>query len=80
MPHDDPQPGPAQDAARRHVDWLVQRNRQDPGIDYAHVEPRPVRSVGIIGAGLMGTAIAAAHLKVDLPVVITDADEEGTDV
>ncbi len=65
----------AERLARQNVQSLVERNRQDPGIDYAHVEPRPVRSVGIVGAGLMGTAIAAAHVKVDLPVVITDADE-----
>jgi len=67
---------PSQEAARRHVEWLVERNRRDTGIDLAHVEPRPIRSVGIVGAGMMGTAIAAVHVKRDLPVVITDADEE----
>jgi 3-hydroxyacyl-CoA dehydrogenase/enoyl-CoA hydratase/3-hydroxybutyryl-CoA epimerase/3-hydroxyacyl-CoA dehydrogenase/enoyl-CoA hydratase/3-hydroxybutyryl-CoA epimerase/enoyl-CoA isomerase len=34
----------------------------------------PVRSVGIVGAGLMGTAIAAAGVKNRLSVVIGDAD------
>jgi len=67
---------PSQEAARRHVEWLVERNRRDTGIDLAHVEPRPIRSVGIVGAGMMGTAIAATHLKVVLPVVITDADPD----
>ena len=38
--------------------------------------PRKIRSVGIIGAGMMGTAIAAAHVRHRLPVVIHDADEE----
>jgi 3-hydroxyacyl-CoA dehydrogenase/enoyl-CoA hydratase/3-hydroxybutyryl-CoA epimerase/3-hydroxyacyl-CoA dehydrogenase/enoyl-CoA hydratase/3-hydroxybutyryl-CoA epimerase/enoyl-CoA isomerase len=63
------------EAARRHVEWLVERNRRDTGIDYAGVEPRPIRSVGIVGAGMMGTAIAATCVKADLPVVIADADE-----
>jgi len=65
----------AENRARRHVERLVERNRRDTGIDLAHVEPRPIRSVGIVGAGMMGTAIAATHVKAGLPVVITDADE-----
>lgn len=66
---------PSEAAPRRHVERLVERNRRDTGIDLAHVEPRPIRSVGIVGAGMMGTAIAATHVKAGLPVVITDADE-----
>jgi len=65
-----------EDSARRNVELLVRRNRQDMGIDRAGVVPREVRSVAVIGAGLMGTAIAAANVKCDLPVVITDADEK----
>ncbi len=41
--------------------------------------PRKIRSVGIIGAGMMGTAIAAAHVRHRLPVVIHDANEEALD-
>jgi len=66
----------SEEAARRHVERLVERNRRDTGIDLAHVEPRPIRSVGIVGAGMMGTAIAATHVKVGLPVAITDADRD----
>lgn len=66
---------PSEEAARRHVERLVERNRRDTGIDLAHVEPSAIRSVGIVGAGMMGTAIAATHVKAGLPVVITDADE-----
>ena len=33
-------------------------------------------SVGIIGAGVMGTSIAAVTAKHELPVVITDVDEQ----
>ncbi len=35
---------------------------------------RPIRSVGIIGAGVMGAEIAAAHIKHNLPVTIFDAN------
>ena len=66
----------AENLARRNVEALVESNRRDTGLDYAQVEPRPIRSVGIVGAGMMGTAIAAAHVKRDLPVVITDTDQE----
>ena len=66
----------AENRARRHVEMLVQRNRQDTGIGFAQVAPDRVRSVAVIGAGMMGTAIAAAAVKQGLPVVITDADPD----
>lgn len=76
-PHDDgPQVDRQEDLARRNVRLLVERNRQDTGIDYSGIEPRAIRSVGIVGAGMMGASIAAVHVKRDLPVVITDADED----
>ena len=65
-----------EDRARRNVELLIRRNRQDMGVDRGGIVPRQLRSVGVIGAGLMGTAIAAANVKCDLPVVITDADEQ----
>ena len=34
-----------------------------------------IRSVGIIGAGMMGTAIAAANLRRGLPVVLSDVSD-----
>ena len=65
-----------EDRALQNVRLLVERNRQDTGLDgdREHVTPRPIRSAGIIGAGLMGTSIAAAHVKHGLRVVITDLD------
>ena len=60
--------------ALENVRRLVQRNRQYSGIERSSAQPRPVRSVGIIGAGMMGSAVAAIHVKRNLPVVITDAD------
>jgi len=63
----------AENQARRHVELLVQRNRQEIGIGVAGGAADPVRSMAVIGAGVMGTAIAAAAVKQRLPVVITDA-------
>lgn len=38
-------------------------------------EARGIRSVAIVGAGMMGTAIAAANVRCSVPVVLTDSDE-----
>jgi 3-hydroxyacyl-CoA dehydrogenase/enoyl-CoA hydratase/3-hydroxybutyryl-CoA epimerase/3-hydroxyacyl-CoA dehydrogenase/enoyl-CoA hydratase/3-hydroxybutyryl-CoA epimerase/enoyl-CoA isomerase len=64
----------AEELARRNVQSLVERNRLDRGVDAAEVVPEAVREVGVIGAGLMGAAIAAAHVKQGVPVAITDTD------
>ena len=37
---------------------------------------RPIRSVGIVGAGIMGTAIAIEHVKHGIPVVLMDKSPE----
>ena len=39
-------------------------------------DARVVRSVSIVGAGMMGTAIAAANVRCDMPVVLADSDEQ----
>ena len=56
-----------------NVFFLIDRNKKDTGIDRRDVQPMPVRSVGIIGAGIMGRGIAAVNLKRNVPVSITDA-------
>ena len=61
--------------ARRHVQSLIQRNRRDTGLQSRWADPPPIRSVGIVGAGMMGTAIAAVHVRRNVPVVLTDADQ-----
>jgi len=73
--HETPAAERVEDLARRNVALLVERNRQDLRIDYTQVGSRQVRSVGIVGMGMMGTVIAATHVKANLPVVVTDADE-----
>jgi 3-hydroxyacyl-CoA dehydrogenase/enoyl-CoA hydratase/3-hydroxybutyryl-CoA epimerase/3-hydroxyacyl-CoA dehydrogenase/enoyl-CoA hydratase/3-hydroxybutyryl-CoA epimerase/enoyl-CoA isomerase len=71
---------PVDDAARRraeaHVRSLVEWKRRDKGIGQEDVPGRPIRSVGIVGAGMMGAAIAAACVKHELAVVLTDSSPE----
>jgi 3-hydroxyacyl-CoA dehydrogenase len=67
---------PLQDRAEQNVRALVERNRQDPGYDGPPVEPRRFDSVGVLGAGLMGTSIAAAHLRHGIRVVVHDSDAD----
>jgi 3-hydroxyacyl-CoA dehydrogenase/enoyl-CoA hydratase/3-hydroxybutyryl-CoA epimerase/3-hydroxyacyl-CoA dehydrogenase/enoyl-CoA hydratase/3-hydroxybutyryl-CoA epimerase/enoyl-CoA isomerase len=58
--------------AFRNIQRLVERIRTDTGWDQAAQASNEIRSVGIVGAGLMGTSIAAAAVKAGLSVVITD--------
>lgn len=58
---------------------LVEHYRRSSRLERIPASPRPVRSVGIVGAGMMGTAMAAIHVKQNLPVVITDIDRQMLD-
>jgi len=62
--------------AEENVRRLIEHNRRERGLEGTDLRPQPVRSVGVVGAGLMGTAIAAVHLQRKLPVVITDSDSD----
>ena len=62
--------------ARQHVDRLIRWNRRRTADRLASVVGHPVRSVGIVGAGMMGVSIAAATARRKLPVVITDCSAE----
>ena len=71
---------PASDAAKKragqNIDLLVELLRRHAETMFASAEAREVKSVGIIGAGVMGVSIAAVTIGHDLPVVITDARPE----
>lgn len=57
-------------AALRHLFFAEREATRIP--DTEAVKPLPVRTVGIIGAGTMGTGIAAAFLAAGYPVSLTD--------
>jgi 3-hydroxyacyl-CoA dehydrogenase/enoyl-CoA hydratase/3-hydroxybutyryl-CoA epimerase/3-hydroxyacyl-CoA dehydrogenase/enoyl-CoA hydratase/3-hydroxybutyryl-CoA epimerase/enoyl-CoA isomerase len=57
-----------------NVFFLSDRNKKDTGVERSDVKPRPVKSLGIFGAGIMGSSIAAAALKRSVPITITDVN------
>jgi 3-hydroxyacyl-CoA dehydrogenase/enoyl-CoA hydratase/3-hydroxybutyryl-CoA epimerase/3-hydroxyacyl-CoA dehydrogenase/enoyl-CoA hydratase/3-hydroxybutyryl-CoA epimerase/enoyl-CoA isomerase len=67
--------GSSVNAALLNVFFLGDRNKKDTGVA-AEIAPRAVNRVGVIGAGIMGGGIAAACLRREVPVAITDANAE----
>ncbi len=63
-------------SALEHVDRMLRFNAGDSGIDASEAQPRTVGRVGVIGAGVMGCAIAATNLSRNLPVIMADADAD----
>lgn len=66
----------SQSAALRHLFAAERRVRDLPFLSEG-TESRQIRRVGIIGAGTMGSGIAAAMLAAGLEVVLHDASTEG---
>jgi 3-hydroxyacyl-CoA dehydrogenase len=62
----------ALEQVRRLVEW----NQRDRFEGLASLASSPIEKVGILGAGMMGRAIAAAHVEHRVPVVITDINEK----
>jgi 3-hydroxyacyl-CoA dehydrogenase/enoyl-CoA hydratase/carnithine racemase len=66
-------PGPQAQAGIYAFDVVERRVRR--GIGVPDAPPRPVRRVGIVGAGLMATQLASLFLRrLEVPVVLTDVD------
>jgi len=63
-------------AALINVFFLTDRNKRDSGLDKPGVTGAAIRCVGIIGSGIMGSGIAAATLKSEISIAITDANGE----
>jgi 3-hydroxyacyl-CoA dehydrogenase/enoyl-CoA hydratase/3-hydroxybutyryl-CoA epimerase/3-hydroxyacyl-CoA dehydrogenase/enoyl-CoA hydratase/3-hydroxybutyryl-CoA epimerase/enoyl-CoA isomerase len=57
-----------------HVARLIQWNQLDQQTSGIEASRHIIRTAGIVGAGMMGVAIAAVHVRRELPIVITDAD------
>ncbi len=56
-----------------NVFFLTDRNKKDTGIDRRDVKAAQIKSVAVVGAGIMGQGISAATLKRNLPVTLGDA-------
>ncbi|WP_284277517.1 3-hydroxyacyl-CoA dehydrogenase NAD-binding domain-containing protein, partial [Sphingobium jiangsuense] len=59
----------------RHAFFGERTVARIPGLS-RDVTPRDIRSVGVIGGGLMGTGITLALLNADLPVIMVELREE----
>jgi len=49
--------------------------KKDPGVDDASVKARPVRSVGVLGGGLMGSGISYVTVNGGVPVRVRERDD-----
>jgi 3-hydroxyacyl-CoA dehydrogenase len=68
------------DTALDNVRWIADWGRQNQGFALGSSAPRRrIGSVGVVGAGIMGTSIAAAHVQYRLPVTIHDVNAEALD-
>jgi 3-hydroxyacyl-CoA dehydrogenase/enoyl-CoA hydratase/carnithine racemase len=68
-------PGRQAKASLYAFDLVERRAKRRVGIPA--VEPRPVRRVGIVGAGLMARQLAALFLRrLELPLVLRDVEQE----
>ena len=63
-------------AALINVFFLTDRNKKVLGTGDDSLQPCPVNSVSVVGAGIMGSGIAAATIKRELPLAFTDASAE----
>lgn len=61
-----------QSVALRYVFAAERQAAKVPGIE--GVEPRPVRTVGVVGAGLMGAGIAVSFADAGFSVVVVERD------
>src|SRR5512134_2689104 len=62
----------AQSVALRHAFFAEREAGKIPGLG-KNVAPRPIRKVGIVGAGTMGGGIAMNFLSAGIPVLLLDA-------
>jgi 3-hydroxyacyl-CoA dehydrogenase len=64
--------------ALRHLFFAERETRKIPGLS-DQTRKRPVRRVGIVGAGTMGGGIAMAFANAGVPVTLLDASREALD-
>src|SRR6185503_19244050 len=68
-------PGRQAQASLYAFDLVDRRARRQPGRPAA--DPRPIRKVGLVGAGLMAAQLAGLFLRrLEVPVVMCDVSED----
>jgi 3-hydroxyacyl-CoA dehydrogenase/enoyl-CoA hydratase/3-hydroxybutyryl-CoA epimerase len=65
------------DVAKRLIDifFATTALKKDSGVDDPSVKARPVRSVGVLGGGLMGSGIAFVTVSAGIPVRVREKDD-----
>ena len=64
--------------ALRHLFFAEREVRRIPGLP-DNVQRRPVKSVGIVGAGTMGGGISMAFVNAGIPVMLIDSNQAALD-
>ena len=64
--------------ALRHLFFAEREARRIPGLS-DNMQRRPVKSVGIVGAGTMGGGISMAFANAGIPVTLTDVNQAALD-
>ncbi|MBY0583744.1 MAG: enoyl-CoA hydratase/isomerase family protein [Sphingomonas sp.] len=67
-----------QSAAQRHIFFAERQAAKIDGID-PKIEQRPIRKVGVIGAGTMGGGISMNFLSAGIPVTIVEMQQDALD-
>jgi 3-hydroxyacyl-CoA dehydrogenase len=65
--------------AKRHLFFAERRTMVLPDVDLRSVAPRPVRRVGVVGAGTLGSGIAAALAAAGYNVRVRETSAEALD-
>ena len=68
----------AQSAAQRHIFFAERQAAKIDGLPEG-TQPRPVKKVGVIGAGTMGGGISMNFLSAGIPVTIVEMKQEALD-
>jgi 3-hydroxyacyl-CoA dehydrogenase / enoyl-CoA hydratase / 3-hydroxybutyryl-CoA epimerase / enoyl-CoA isomerase len=55
--------------------FMKNRLSRDPGVNAPDVHPKAVNHVGVLGTGLMGAGIAAAHARSGIRTAMVDVDD-----
>ena len=59
-----------------NVFFLGDRNKKDSGVSETSASAPPAKRIAVIGSGIMGQGIAAACIKRDVGVILSDASAE----
>ncbi len=63
-----------------HIFFAQRATRRVRGISDAGLKPRPIKTVAVLGGGLMGSGIATACALVGISVLLKEVNQQFLDV